>query len=93
MMDKRFHSTSPLDIPTLPPHAAEQVATREQGANSFLPILMLCLASNLMVLGLLQLLFSDGGLLRLEWDSSYWFIYCAGALPLFLIGMKRLKPL
>lgn len=59
--------------------------------NSLIPILMLSLGGNLFLLGLLQFFFSSSGLLRLEWDASYWFIYCLLSLPLAYFGIKKLK--
>jgi hypothetical protein len=45
------------------------------------------------MLGLLQLFFSDSGKLKLEWDSSYWFVYCLAAAPLVLLGFKKANQL
>ncbi len=91
MVEKRFipHSASPsLGAPTIP---ASSVAdpSADQEKNGFWPILLLSIGTNLLTLGLLQLFFSDNGFLRLEWDSSYWFIYCLAALPLFFLGFKK----
>lgn len=66
---------------------SEQVSLQEKRA--FLPILFLSLAGNLMTIGMLQFLFSDGGLLKLEWNASYWFLYCLGSVPLFFFGLKK----
>lgn len=86
---------SPVDKKSLPQApvsqaqalVAEEVATHEKRA--FFPILFLSLAGNLLTIGLLQLLFSEGGSLRLEWDASYWFLYCLAAIPLLFFGMKK----
>jgi hypothetical protein len=88
MAERRFTPATPLGIPTIPTQApSEKVASESK--SSFLPILLLSLGGNLMVIGLLQLLFSDEGFLRLEWKSHYWFAYCLGALPLLFLGLKR----
>lgn len=81
-------SSSSMGIPTIPTPSAEDVALKER-QSAFMPILLLSIAGNLLTIGLLQLLFSDRGFLRLEWDSSYWFLYCLGALPLFYLGLKK----
>lgn len=69
-----------------PSEADENEAQKQSG---LLPILFLSVGSNLCVLGLIQCLFSEGGLLKLEWDASYWFIYCLISLPLLYLGMKK----
>ncbi len=61
----------------------------ETGKSPLMPILALSVGANLLTLGLLQLLFSDGGFLRLEWNASYWFIYTLLSLPLFYFGYKK----
>ena len=62
-----------------------------QDKSGFMPLLLILLGSNLLTLGLMQVMFSDDGLLRLEWSSKYWFYYCLLALPLISLGMKKLK--
>lgn len=89
MAEKRFNNTSAaLGIPTIPVESNEDQHV-DEGRSSFWPILLLSIGGNLLTLGLLQLFFSDNGFLRLEWDSSYWFAYCLGALPLFFFGFKK----
>jgi hypothetical protein len=78
------------------PYASPSIAAPEQkieDKNSFLPLLFVLLGANLLTVGLLQCFFSDGGFLRLEWNSKYWFIYCLIALPLIYVGMKKAKQL
>lgn len=93
MAEKRYNPSSiALGVPTIPQNSAEEQAV-DEGRSSFWPILLLSIGSNLLTIGLLQLLFSDRGFLRLEWDSSYWFVYCLGALPLFYFGFKKANTL
>lgn len=92
MAEKRFNNPSvALGVPTIPAQSEEQQA--DGGKSSFFPILFLSIGANLLMLGLLQLFFSDNGFLRLEWDSSYWFAYCLAALPLFFFGFKKVNSL
>jgi len=88
MLDKPFLH---INSSTRPSHEESTEKTKEEIA-SFWPILLLSIAANLFVVGLLQLFFSDQGLLTLQWQSRYWFIYCAAALPLFYFGFRRLRP-
>jgi len=93
MAEKRFSSAGvSLGVPTIPVDAAEEHQV-DEGRSSFWPILLLSFGANLLMVGLLQLFFSDNGFLRLEWDSSYWFVYCLAALPLFFLGFKKVNAL
>lgn len=88
MAEKRFNSSISLGAPIIPSDSKEEQHL-DEGKSSFWPILLLSIGANLLTIGLLQLLFSDNGFLRLEWDSGYWFAYCLAALPLFYLGFKR----
>lgn len=89
MAEKRFNNfNSGLGIPTIPMQAAEEEHASDD-RTSFWPILLLSIGANLLTLGLIQLFFSDAGFLRLEWNSSYWFVYCLAALPLFFFGFRK----
>ena len=91
MAEKRFNNPNlALGIPTIPIDSNEELHV-DEGRVSFWPILLLSLGANLLTVGLLQLFFSDNGYLRLEWNSSYWFLYCLGALPLFFFGFKKVN--
>ena len=85
-----YKSAPPTPAPA--PAAAEMAAPEETAEKgSVLSIMLLSLSGVLLTLGLIQFFFSDHGILRLEWDASYWFIYCLGALPLFYFGYKKLQ--
>lgn len=79
--------------------AAEELAMatehqeEELGKSSLWPTLLLVGGSNLFLLSLMQLFFSKGGILRLEWDASYWLLYLLAALPMLYFGMKKCKEL
>lgn len=89
MAEKRFNHSA-LGIPSIPTEAAEEQRATED-RSSFWPILMLSIGANLLTLGLIQLFFSDNGFLRLEWNSSYWFVYCLAAIPLFFLGFRKVN--
>lgn len=57
--------------------------------SSFGPLLFLLLGGNLIIIGLLQFFFSENGILRLQWESKYWFVYCLIAAPLLYLGYKK----
>ncbi|NNM43685.1 MAG: hypothetical protein HKM07_05025 [Chlamydiae bacterium] len=58
--------------------------------NTLWSILFLSAGANLFILGLLQLFFSNGGILRLEWNAHYWFVYSLLSLPILYFGIKKL---
>jgi hypothetical protein len=89
MAEKRLNSSSAvLGAPMIPVNSVEENPV-DEGRSSFWPLLLLSIGGNLLTIGLLQLFFSDNGFLRLEWDGSYWFVYCLAALPLFFLGFKK----
>jgi hypothetical protein len=91
MAEKRFSSPSAaLGVPTIPTESHEDQHV-DEGRSSFWPIMLLSIGANLLTVGLLQLFFSDGGFLRLEWNSSHWYLYCLAALPLFFFGFKKVN--
>jgi uncharacterized protein with ATP-grasp and redox domains len=94
MAEKRFNqaASASLGIPTIPADVNGE-HNLDQDKSSFWPILLLSIGANMLTLGLLQLFFSDNGFLRLEWNSSYWFIYCMAAFPLFFFGFKKANAL
>lgn len=76
----------------MPMAAATAVAEKpEEDKAGFMPLIFVLLGSNLLTLGLMQAVFSEGGFLRLEWSSKYWFYYCLVAIPLLYLGMKKIK--
>ncbi|MGR3973947.1 MAG: hypothetical protein QRY72_05225 [Candidatus Rhabdochlamydia sp.] len=55
---------------------------------AFSSIVMLVLGSNLLTVGLLQFFFSEGGILHLEVNASYWFLMVILSIPLLYFGLK-----
>lgn len=73
------------------PIPEERMEQPVEAKSSLMPTLLLLLGSQLLLLGLLLLVFSSNGVLRLEWDASNWFFYCLSALPLLYFGWKKLQ--
>jgi hypothetical protein len=71
--------------------AAIEEEQKEESKGDFWTIFALIVGGNFLTLGLLQVFFSEQGALRLEWDSSFWYLYCLIALPLFYFGLKKPK--
>lgn len=60
-----------------------------QEKSGILSIVLTLVGSNLFILGLMQGFFSEQGLLRLEWNCSYWFAYLLASAPLVYFGIKK----
>ena len=72
--------------------AQEAVAVEEEGDRSgFIALFFALVGSSLLILGLMQGLFSDEGFLRLEWNCKYWFLFCLLAVPMLYFGIKKSK--
>lgn len=71
----------------------EKTAEEEAGGSKsgFIALLLSLLGSGLLILGLMQGLFSDEGFLRLEWNCRYWFLFCVLAMPMLYFGVKKSK--
>lgn len=80
---------APPPQPQVAAAAMQEEETEEDVKSSFLPLFLLVVGTNLFTIGLLQLFFSTNGLLRLEWDSTYWFFYCLVAAPMCYFGYKQ----
>lgn len=87
ILEKKFVSATSSSV--FPKIEEKTEKEYQEDRNSFWPILLLSIAANLFIIGILQLLFSDEGYLRLEWNSHYWFFYCLVSLPLFFLGYKK----
>jgi hypothetical protein len=75
---------------TIPSQEAALPLEKEEDQNpAFWPILLLTVGGNLFTLAILQFLFSDHGIVRLEINGSYWFLMLLVSLPLFYFGLKK----
>lgn len=63
----------------------------EGDKSGFIALLLALLGSSLLILGLMQGLFSDEGFLRLEWNCKYWFLFCMIGVPMIYFGIKKSK--
>ncbi len=78
-------------VETPPPASTENTLLQPAEKSEILPISLLVVGSNLMLFGLLQALLSKDGVLQLEWNSSFWYLYTLLAIPLLWFGIKSLK--
>jgi len=73
--------------------APKPESQEEPSQNALLPTILLVIGANLFILGMMQLIFSKDGFLRLEWDASNWFFYCLIGAPLLYFGYKKYRAL
>ncbi len=85
------HSENPFAKVPLPSNAPISKKESKEDKKEFFSLLLVLLGSNLLTLGLMQAMFSEGGFLRLEWSSKYWVYYCLVAIPLIVAGLKQVK--
>ena len=81
----------PIQKASFPEGTMALESPQEVETVSFWSILMLTLGGNLLTLGLLQIFFSNHGILQLEINASYWFLMVLVALPLTYFGFKSLS--
>ncbi len=96
---KQMYEEPPLykdvtEHPHVDPLLSATIEEEEETEESSLwPTLLLIAGANICILGLMQLFFSRGGVLRLEWNANYWFFHCLVGAPLLYFGYKKVKAL
>ncbi len=75
------------------PAGEEEEAQATPKKSSLWPTLLLLVGTNLLLLGILQLLFGENGVVHLQWETGNWFFYCLASIPLFYFGWKKLQEL
>lgn len=78
------HPEEPPQIETAPEPEAKGIL----GAT-----LLMTLGVQLLLFGLLMLLFSHKGVLILKWDARFWFLYLFASIPLLIFGYRALSRL
>ena len=65
----------------------------EESRNVWGPTVLLTLGAQLLLFGILLLLFSHKGTVILKWDATLWFIYVVASIPLLIFGYKSISKL
>lgn len=68
----------------------EEALLPNQGSG-ILAMSLLLIGSIFFVFGLILLVFSKEGVLTLQWNASYWYVYSAIAALSLIVGWKSLK--
>jgi hypothetical protein len=98
VQEQTSHSLYPSSYPVKSPEmsspspALEAAAPAEEtpSKNIFGPTILFTLGTQLVLIGLLMLLFSHKGQVVLKWNASWWFLYCLAGSPLLYFGYKKL---
>lgn len=69
------------------------LAESEESKNIFGPIILIALGSQLLLFGILMLLFSNKGMMILKWDARLWFIYVFASIPFLIFGYRSVSKL
>jgi len=93
-------SSDQEEVPPPPYQATKQAVEAIPSAPSSVdwkavvfPLFLLLSGSFFLFFGLLLTFFSENGLLTLQWDSSYWFVYFTLSMPLLYFGWRTLGQL
>jgi hypothetical protein len=65
------------------------VAEKREEEVGFATVFLSLLGSTLFILGLMQGFFSENGVLTLEWNCKYWFVFCLAAFPMLYWAAKK----
>lgn len=100
---ERNFSDSNDERPFAPPYKLPTIQENENGDNINVeaatsgvidyikPLLFLVLGSTLSIFSLMLFLFSQNGVLTLQWNAEVWYLYLAVSLPLLWLGLRALK--
>jgi hypothetical protein len=69
----------------------KQIEKKE--TNALLPTILFWVGVNIFVFSFILLLFSHNGVLYLQWNASYWYLYSLISLPLLYFGFRGIKNL
>lgn len=70
---------------------AANVAVEEKMSQAVGSIVLFTIGSQLFVLGLLLVLFSQNGSVVLKWDARLWFLYIFASFPFLIFGYRALS--
>ena len=74
-----------------PLHEASFSSPEEKEKSLIAPTIFFTLGVQLLLLGLLIVLFSNKGTVVLKWDARYWVFYVMASIPLLIFGYKKLS--
>jgi len=86
--------TPKLRIEEVPEEETQIASTdEEEPKNIVVPTILMTLGAQLLLFGLLMLLFSSKGAMILKWDARLWYFYVLGSIPFLIFGYKSINKL
>jgi hypothetical protein len=90
-MGKPPSSMPKLALDPVEEETTELAQEEPKSTGVFVPTLLFTMGVQLVVLGLLMLLFSHKGEVLLKWDARFWFLYLFAAVPFLVFGYKAIS--
>jgi hypothetical protein len=89
------YPVKPPEVSDPPAPEAPALAANEETPqkNIFGPTILFTLGVQLVLIGLLMLLFSHKGVVTLRWNAGWWFLYCLSGFPFVYFGYRALSKL
>ncbi len=84
-------AASPIDC--FPENETEKLGEAASEQNFLAPTVLFTLGIQLVLIGLLMLLFSHKGTIHLTWNASWWFMYCIVGFPFLYFGYRSISKL
>jgi len=92
------YTSSPTyqDVTSAPPQEDPLIGAtveldEETPRSTLSPMLSLLCGVYLFLIGFMQLCFAKEGVLHLEWNARFWFLFILFSAPLLYFGIKQLK--
>lgn len=87
------------DVPYIPTEESQEkqetqavpVAAKSELKEVLLPLMLLSGGALFSLFGLILMFFSENGVLNLQWNGEYWYVYISAALPMLLLGWRYLR--
>lgn len=69
------------------------IEEEEEPKNIVVPTILMTLGAQLILFGLLMLIFSSNGAMILKWDARLWYFYVLASIPFLIFGYKSVNKL
>lgn len=85
--------TPPMQKTAVEEAVAEPEEGQDKWASLLHPTVLFAIGIQLVLFGLIMLLFSHRGVMIMKWDARLWFLYLFGSIPFLVFGYKSLSKL
>ena len=91
--DAESEARDPLEAAVQVKDLDESEPAVDEFKSVLIAVTLLLSGSVFFMFGVVLALFSHDGVLTLQWDGAYWYVYAALAVPLFFFGWRSLSKL